>query len=187
MFVHIHFPQMVFNDQDEDVGQHLHKFFATENQLALISLLNDLRSLHDSFPLRLAVPRQRLVKCLSVHSTVSTLDSKCKEVVRKLISEVYNANEIEKVYDHLWDLELYCFLNSDKNKNKYFNSFLEKIRSSRFTRIDPERSRNLFLGSKVLLLLAASQRFSKASDVLRKSTPNSYGEPALEIPKALSC
>ena len=137
MFVQIHFPQMVFNDQDEDVGQHLHKFFATENQLALISLLNDLRSLHDSFPLRRAVPRQRLVKYLSVHSTVTTLDSKCKEEVRKLISEVYNANEIEKVYDHLWDLELYCFLNSDKNKNQHFNSFLEKIRSSKFTRIDP--------------------------------------------------
>ena len=70
MFVQIHFPQMVFNDQDEDVGQHLHKFFATENQLALISLLNDLRSLHDSFPLRRALPRQRLVKYLSVHSLI---------------------------------------------------------------------------------------------------------------------
>ena len=46
---------------------------------------------------------------------LSTLEAKCKEVVRNLISDVYNVTDnIDKVYDLSWDLELHCFLNSDK-------------------------------------------------------------------------
>eukprot|EP01060_Flectonema_neradi_P015024 TRINITY_DN2170_c2_g1_i2.p1 TRINITY_DN2170_c2_g1~~TRINITY_DN2170_c2_g1_i2.p1 ORF type:complete len:273 (+),score=-9.62 TRINITY_DN2170_c2_g1_i2:391-1209(+) len=111
----------------------LHEFFTTERQVQLIHLLRDITTFLRSTPMRHHFPRQHFERMLIKYSDYAKLPRPNLREVGTILDSLYSATSVKRASELLWDVELYCFLNS--SNEKYFSNFRNKIKESGYTRI----------------------------------------------------
>ena len=116
-------------------SQHHHTFFDTDNQPFSAAMLKELDSYLMSFPLRVAIPRQKLLWHLNRYSNLPKLSPNDTTEVMQAITQEYDCTDIKEIHEHLWTVELYCYLGIVGTQ---FTDLLNKIHYADYKRIDPK-------------------------------------------------